>query len=76
MDLRKKARTDTKNFPVSPGDHAPEKLKQTFDVSLKALGPHKIRVFYLHAPDRSTPWEVTFKVTDELHKEGKFDKVK
>jgi aflatoxin B1 aldehyde reductase len=29
-------------------------------------------MWYLHAPDRSTPYKVTLKAIDELHKEGKF----
>ena len=29
-------------------------------------------MWYLHAPDRTTPWEVTLKAVDELYKEGKF----
>ena len=29
-------------------------------------------MWYLHGPDRSTPFEVTLKAVDELHKEGKF----
>lgn len=35
----------------------------------------KVDIYYLHAPDRTTPIEVTLKAIDELHKEGKFDKV-
>lgn len=31
-----------------------------------------IDMWYLHAPDRTTPWEVTLKAVDELYKEGKF----
>ena len=31
-----------------------------------------IDMWYLHAPDRTTPYEVTLKAIDELHKEGKF----
>ena len=29
-------------------------------------------IFYLHAPDRSVPFEETLQAVDELHKEGKF----
>lgn len=29
-------------------------------------------LWYLHAPDRSTPYEITLKAVDELYKEGKF----
>lgn len=29
-------------------------------------------MWYLHAPDRTTPFEVTLKAVDDLYKEGKF----
>ena len=29
-------------------------------------------MWYLHAPDHTTPFEETLKAVDELHKEGKF----
>ena len=29
-------------------------------------------MWYLHGPDRTTPYEVTLKAVNELHKEGKF----
>lgn len=57
-------------YPVSPGDHEPRRLKELFKESLKALGPHKIRVFYLHAADRSVPFEDTVKAVHELFQEG------
>jgi hypothetical protein len=47
-------------YPVNPGDHSPDKLRATFQKSLDTLGPNiKPRVFYLHAPDRSVPFEDT-----------------
>jgi hypothetical protein len=70
VDLKGVAKIDTKIFPRPPGEHAPEKLKATFQTSLAALGKHKIRVFYLHAPDRATPFEQTLRAVDELYKEG------
>ncbi len=63
-------RLDTKIFPLSPGEHEPTKLKETFKLSLEALGPNKIRVFYLHAPDRSVPFEDTLEAVNELYKQG------
>lgn len=30
----------------------------------------KIDMWYLHAPDRSVPYEVTMKAVNELYKEG------
>ena len=69
LDL-KGMRIDTKVFPVTPGGHASAQLKETFKSSLEALGPHKIRVFYLHIPDRSVPFEDTLRAVDELFKAG------
>lgn len=63
-------RIDTKIFPVTPGDHAPAKIKETFKLSLEALGPNKIRVFYLHAPDRTVPYEDTLEGVNELYQAG------
>lgn len=39
------------------------------------MGPHKIRVYYLHAPDRTeagkvVPFEESLKAINELHKAG------
>jgi len=65
---------DTKVFPGKPGDHNPTNLRRIFvDGSLKVLSPHKVRVLYLHAPDRSVPYEETVAEVDKLHKEGLFD---
>ncbi|TFY50664.1 hypothetical protein EVG20_g11395 [Dentipellis fragilis] len=64
---------DTKILPMQPGDHSPAKLRATLDVSLKALHPHKIRILYLHAPDRSVPYIDTVRAINEFHKEGKFE---
>ncbi|KAF8520235.1 Aldo/keto reductase [Hysterangium stoloniferum] len=68
----KDASVDTKVYPVKAGDHAPEALRRTFQISLKALGHLNVRVFYLHAPDRSVPFVDTLAEVDRLHKEGLF----
>ena len=57
-------------YPVHPGDHSPEKLRATFQTSLNLLSPLKPRVLYLHAPDRSVPFEETLFEINELHKQG------
>lgn len=31
-----------------------------------------LEIWYLHAPDRTVPYEVTMKAVDELFKEGHF----
>lgn len=37
-------------------------------MSMDALNGKKIRIFYLHAPDRSIPFENTLEAIDSLHK--------
>ncbi|KAG8856667.1 hypothetical protein FRB91_000440 [Serendipita sp. 411] len=65
----------TKLYPQPNARHTPEDLRKTLQASLTALRTDKLELFYLHAPDRTIPWEVTFKAVDELHKEGKFDRL-
>jgi aflatoxin B1 aldehyde reductase len=62
----------TKVYPYQPGVHEPESLKEHFNTSLKELGTDTVDIFYLHAPDRSVPFEKTLEAVNELHKEGKF----
>ncbi|PCH38217.1 Aldo/keto reductase [Wolfiporia cocos MD-104 SS10] len=72
LQLPPNATVDTKVYPVKPGDHSPAALRATFQTSLRLLAPHKVRVLYLHAPDRSVPFEETLREVNELHKEGLF----
>ncbi|EJF65791.1 Aldo/keto reductase [Dichomitus squalens LYAD-421 SS1] len=72
LDL-KDATIDTKVYPTQPGVHSPAKLRETFQISLKTLAPLKVRVLYLHAPDRSVPFEDTVREVNELYKEGLFE---
>jgi len=66
---------DTKLFPVKEEIfHTPEDLRKHLLKSLDALGTKKINTWYLHGPDRSTPYEVTMKAVDELYKEGYFER--
>ncbi|KAF2102305.1 Aldo/keto reductase [Rhizodiscina lignyota] len=55
-------------------NHSPEHLRRGLEMSLKALKTDKIDMWYLHAPDRNTPYEVTLREVNALHKEGKFDR--
>ncbi|EKM52793.1 uncharacterized protein PHACADRAFT_261422 [Phanerochaete carnosa HHB-10118-sp] len=73
---------DTKLYPMGPNGyklrdlpvitHKPEDLRKHLDESLKALNTDSLDMWYLHGPDRTTPYEVTLKTVDELYKEGKF----
>ena len=58
-------------YPVKPGDHSPENLRNTFLTSLQYLKRDKVRVLYLHAPDRSVPFQDTVREVNNLYKEGK-----
>ncbi|KAJ3791274.1 Aldo/keto reductase [Lentinula aff. detonsa] len=40
--------------------------------SLKALDTEQLDIFYLHTPDRLTPYEVTMKAVNDLYREGYF----
>ncbi|KAJ3966935.1 Aldo/keto reductase [Lentinula raphanica] len=71
LDL-KGATIDTKVYPVKPGDHSPASLRSTFLTSLE-LKRDKVRVLYLHAPDRSTPFEETVAEVNKLYQEGRFE---
>ncbi|KAJ7046734.1 Aldo/keto reductase [Mycena alexandri] len=64
---------DTKVYPVKPGDHAPAALRATFFASLEALNRKKVRVLYLHAPDRSVPFEETLEEMNKLYNEGLYE---
>jgi len=72
---------ETKLFPYGGkgmlGDagvitHKPEDLRKQLDLSLKALQTDSIDMFYLHGPDRATPYEDTLRGINDLYKEGKF----
>lgn len=70
LDLKGRGRIDTKVFPNRPGYHKAERLKNDMKKSVQDLGPHKIRVFYLHAPDHATPFEETLEAVNDLYKQG------
>ena len=57
-------------YPIKPGDHEANKLKAAVKESWQALGAHKIRVQYLHVPDRSVPFENTLEAVNELYQVG------
>ncbi|RFU33148.1 hypothetical protein B7463_g3184, partial [Scytalidium lignicola] len=52
--------------------HSPEHLRQALKCSLVSLQTDKIDMWYLHAPDRTTPYEVTLREVNNLYKEGYF----
>ena len=62
----------TKWYPKEPGAHKANVIKEQVNISLKELQTDCVDIFYLHAPDRSVPFEETLEAVNELHKEGKF----
>jgi aflatoxin B1 aldehyde reductase len=50
----------------------PKDARAGLMASLKALQADKIDMFYLHGPDRNTPFEDTLSEVDKLHREGYF----
>ncbi|QKX61395.1 uncharacterized protein TRUGW13939_08543 [Talaromyces rugulosus] len=73
-------RVDTKLYPnIHDGTgkitHSARDLRVYLEESLKALKTEKIDLWYLHGPDRDTPFEDTLRTCNELHKEGKFNQL-
>jgi aflatoxin B1 aldehyde reductase len=62
----------TKWYPYDEGDHAASKVKEALTTSLQELGTDCVDIFYLHAPDRSIPFQETMQACDELYQAGKF----
>jgi aflatoxin B1 aldehyde reductase len=54
--------------------HTKADLRKYLLDQLKALKADKVNLWYLHGPDRTTPYEETMKAINELHKEGLFDR--
>ncbi|KAJ3837143.1 Aldo/keto reductase [Lentinula raphanica] len=54
--------------------HTYEDMKIHILKSLKALDTEQVDIFYLHTPDRTTPYEVTMKAINDLYHEGHFQR--
>jgi aflatoxin B1 aldehyde reductase len=63
---------DTKILSVGDRPHTREKIEQNINDSLAALKVPQVDVEYLHAPDRTTPFEETCEAIDKAYREGKF----
>lgn len=50
--------------------HSPEDLRIALKRSLESLKTDKVDMWYLHAPDRSVPYEVTMEEVNNLYKQG------
>jgi len=74
---------DTKLYPSAGGPlakaknsytHSPEDIRRGLFDSLEALQTDKIDMFYLHGPDRNTPFEETLRQINTLYMEGYFNR--
>lgn len=58
--------------PGATSSHSASDLREHLLASLEALKAEQVDLWYLHAPDRTTPYEETFAAVDALHREGLF----
>jgi aflatoxin B1 aldehyde reductase len=65
---------DTKAESHDPGSHKADNITESINVSLKALGLPKVHTYYLHLPDRSTPFEETCRAINMAYEAGKFER--
>ncbi|KAF7190624.1 Aflatoxin B1 aldehyde reductase member 2 [Pseudocercospora fuligena] len=65
----------TKWYPQKPGDNTKANIKKNLEKSLAELGTQQVDLFYLHAPDRSVPFEETLEACNELHQAQKFKRL-
>ncbi|XP_031235106.1 aflatoxin B1 aldehyde reductase member 2 isoform X2 [Mastomys coucha] len=62
----------TKANPWDGKSLKPDSVRSQLETSLKRLQCSRVDLFYLHAPDHSTPVEETLRACHQLHQEGKF----
>jgi aflatoxin B1 aldehyde reductase len=59
-------------YPNVTTNHGPDHLREALRRSLLSLQSDKVDMWYLHAPDRSTPYDITLRAIDGLYHEGLF----
>uniref|UniRef100_A0A9L0R8X8 NADP-dependent oxidoreductase domain-containing protein n=1 Tax=Equus caballus TaxID=9796 RepID=A0A9L0R8X8_HORSE len=67
-----KVKIATKANPWEGKSLKPDCVRSQLETSLKRLQCPRVDLFYLHAPDHSTPVEETLRACHQLHQEGKF----
>ncbi|ETN38015.1 uncharacterized protein HMPREF1541_07638 [Cyphellophora europaea CBS 101466] len=58
--------------PVPQYSHTRECIRATLAESLSSLQTPSVDLYYLHAPDRNTPFLDSLRAITELHQEGRF----
>lgn len=73
VEAGKRFKIDSKAMwnPASPGWHTKEKILESVQASLDALKQPQVNVYYLHMPERSTPFEDAHEGLTEAHRAGK-----
>ncbi|KAJ7149744.1 NADP-dependent oxidoreductase domain-containing protein [Mycena crocata] len=54
--------------------HSPADLRKALNGSLAALKTGKLHIFYLHGPDRTTPFEDTLREVNKIYTDGVFER--
>lgn len=54
--------------------HSPQDVRKYVDKQLAAVKTDKLASWFLHGPDRSTPFEDTLRAVNDMYKEGKFER--
>lgn len=65
---------DTKSPAFVPKALGSKSLADGLQTSLSLLKTDKVHIYYLHAPDKDTPFEETVDAIQELHRQGKFER--
>lgn len=71
MDAGKRFTIDTKAAYAGDHPHTKDKIIENVDISVKELKIPQVNVYYLHMPDRTTPFEEAVAGMNEAHKAGK-----
>lgn len=73
VEAGKRFTIDTKAMFTGPDTnaHSKDKILESIHDSLEALGQAQVNVYYLHMPDRTTPFEDAHEAFDEAYQAGK-----
>ncbi|KAJ4861224.1 aldo/keto reductase family domain-containing protein [Trichoderma breve] len=66
VEAGKRFTIDSKALSREPGSHTKEKIANEVEASLKALKVDQINIYYLHQPDRETPFEETSSEVEQI----------
>ena len=69
---RKHVYLATKANPWEDDGLQPQAIRRQLETSLERLRSDSVDLFYLHAPDRNTPIEITLEACQALFEEGRF----